>query len=74
MSRIIEVKEYWNNRTLEELKIKLYNTRKSLEDAQKLIIKNATELLQLDITANDYLTKLKINTEYNYNIRLLYQR
>lgn len=67
MSRIIEVKEYWNNRTLEELKIKLYNTRKALEDAQELIIKNATELLQLDISASDYLTKLKINTEYIRN-------
>ena len=67
MSRIIEVKEYWNNRTLEELKIKLYNTRKSLEDAQQLITKNATELLSLDITVSDYLTKLKINTEYIRN-------
>lgn len=64
MSRIIEVKEYWNNRTLEELKIKLYNTRKALEDAQELIEKNTFELLDLDIKANDYLTKLKINVEY----------
>jgi hypothetical protein len=67
MSRIAEVKEYWNNRTLEELKIKTYNTRKALEDAQKLIVKNATELLQLNITSTDYLTKLKINTEYIRN-------
>ena len=64
MSRIIEVKEYWNNRTLEELKIKLYNTRKALEDAQELLEKNTFELLDLDINANDYLTKLKINVEY----------
>jgi hypothetical protein len=67
MSRIAEVKDYWNNRTLEELKIKTYNTRKALEDAQKLITKNASELLQLDINSNDYLTKLKINTEYIRN-------
>jgi hypothetical protein len=67
MSRIVEVKEYWNNRTLAELKIKLYNTRKALEDAQELIKKNAKELLNLDINSTDYLTKLKINTEYIRN-------
>jgi hypothetical protein len=67
MSRIAEIKDYWNNRTLEELKIKTYNTKKALEDAQKLIVKNASELLQLDINSSDYLTKLKINTEYIRN-------
>lgn len=67
MSRINELKEYWSKRTLEELKVKLYNTKRNIEESQTTINKNANELLILDINSIDYVTRLMILTEYIRN-------